>query len=296
MIRFNKNGQENIMAEKVFYNSDFHIHSENSCDMASLKMQDMADQTKAAGVDICGVSDHLHTPVNLTDIHNSYKAFKKIKREGFHFGIELSVISKWELDRILRNDYDRNAPPVYGFRTGGPENGPLELGMDAETIAAFNIEYAIGGVHWPMYAARELDTLIKDYHRQLMFLAQDERIDIIAHPWWWMISAESPEPMWTADFTSVPKAMHEEFAAAVKESGKCVEINLDAMLFNPWYSNEFKKQYLKYLRMIFEKGIPMTIGSDCHKNHYPDTQAAVAEALGSAGFKYGDFSMPKFRK
>ena len=284
------------MDKKVFYDSDFHIHSENSCDSASLKMPDLVEQTKILGIEMCGVSDHLHTPINLTDIYNSYAAFKKNKREGFHFGIELSVISKWELDRILMNDYDRSAPPIYGYRTGGPKGGKLELGIDMDAMTTLNIDYAIGGVHWPMYVPYEIDDLIYDYHRQLMFLAQDERIDIIAHPWWWMITKERPEPYWTADFSVIPKGMHEEFISAVKQSGKCVEINLHAMLFNTKYSDKFKIQYLDYLRRIFENDVPMTIGSDCHKGNYIDFQAFSAEALGSVGFTRSDFSAPKFRR
>ena len=36
-----------------------------------------------------------------------------------------------------------------------------------------------------MYIPYERQAVIRDYHRQNMFLATHPLVNIIAHPWWW---------------------------------------------------------------------------------------------------------------
>ena len=47
------------------------------------------------------------------------------------------------------------------------------------------------------------------------------------------------------------------------------------------------------MRFLFEKGIPMTYGSDCHgdlSGTYPDDRMNAWRYLEAVGFKDGDFS------
>ena len=47
---------------------------------------------------------------------------------------------------------------------------------------------------------------------------------------------------------------------------------------------------------MFERGVKVTFGSDCHGPMYLDHRLEVQKALGVVSFKTGDFSIPRFRK
>ena len=42
--------------------SDWHIHSRNSCDEASLVLRELVSEAATAGITAFGVTDHIHTP------------------------------------------------------------------------------------------------------------------------------------------------------------------------------------------------------------------------------------------
>lgn len=269
--------------------SDWHIHSRNSCDAASLTVADLRREAADQGLTAVGLTDHLHTPFNLPDIVTSRREYDlaespSAESAGFavcHFGIEASCMSQWELDEIATGRY---AAPIYGLREGGPPGGPLAIGITAEDIARYGIEYVVGGAHWPMYVPLEREAVIRDYHRQNMFLATHPLVTIVAHPWWWhghWKDAEgrfTGEP-WLDDFGRIPPSMHEEFAAALRERGKVAEINLSSMLLTPRYSEAFKRQYLDYLAGLQAAGVRLSLGSDCHKAHYHEIDFATAETM-----------------
>ena len=102
------------------------------------------------------------------------------------------------------------------------------MGLTRDDIEALVIEYVVGGVHWPMYVPMKREAMIRDYHRQNLFLAQHPPVEVVAHPWWCMGAWRDADGMyrtdpWFDDFGSIPAAMHEEFARACKENGKRVE-------------------------------------------------------------------------
>jgi hypothetical protein len=90
---------------------------------------------------------------------------------------------------------------------------------------------------------------------------------------------------WLDDFGHVPPAMHDEFAAAAREHAKVVEINLDAMVLTPCYPEAFKQQYLDYLAGLQAAGVSLSIGSDCHDEHYAPDLCAAAEKLAAVGLR-----------
>ncbi len=276
--------------------SDWHIHSRNSCDEAGLVVADLIRQAGQRGIRDFGLTDHLHTPFNLPDIEASRAEFLACDPAShFHFGIEVSVVSQWELDEIKTG---KHANPVYGLRDGGPAGAAPALGITAEDIARYGVEYVVGGTHWPLYAPMEREAIIRDYHRQNMFLACHPLVDIVAHPWWWMGPWRGPqggyaaEP-WFDDFRRIPAGLHAEFAAAALRHGTMVEINLGAMLLNPEYPERFKGQYLEYLADLKARGVALCIGSDCHSRDYDADFATAAKMLAGAGFRAEDFrSLP----
>ena len=268
--------------------SDWHIHSENSCDGACMAVSDLIPEAEEAGILDFGLTDHIHTPYNLPDLVRSRKDF--LANHGsprFHFGVEVSSVSRWEIEEIATGRYK---DPVYGLREGGPAGGELAIGLTAEDLTELGVEYVVGGTHWPMYIQVERETVIRDYHRQNMFLATHPLVDVVAHPWWWMgrwqdDRGDYTTKPWLDDFTHVPKSMHNEFAAAAIEHGTRVEINIAAMLLNPHYPRRFAHQYLDYLADLQLHGAVLSIGSDCHSLHYEIDFETAGEMLDSAGIE-----------
>ncbi|MEN6302781.1 MAG: hypothetical protein ABFD96_08665 [Armatimonadia bacterium] len=274
--------------------SDFHIHTAHSCDSACLPMADLPAAASASGITTYGVSDHLHTPYNLPDVVASRRSFEALAREGFHFGIEISCVSTWELEELATGNYEN---PVYGLRSGGPAGADPAIGLTEQDITDLGIEYVIGGTHWPLYVELEPEIVTRDYHRQNMFLATHPLVDIVAHPWWWMGKWKQddgtyPTDPWFDDFTRVPLSMHDEFAAAAVQHGTAVEINLSATLLNPGYPERFHYQYADYLAYLQGRGVQLSVGSDCHSATYAPPFARAAEMLAQAGVNTDNLWLP----
>lgn len=249
-------------------------------------MADLPGQAAALGITDFGVTDHVHTPYNLPDIAASRAAYLATAPSAhFHFGVEVSCVSQWELDEVATGRYEQ---PTYGLRQGGPAGGPLAIGLTEEDIDTYGIEYVVGGTHWPMYVPFEREAIIRDYHRQNMFLATHPLVTIVAHPWWWMGHWQSDDGTYTGapwfdSFHAIPAAMHDEFASAVLAHGKVVEINIDAMLDAPQYPAHFVAEYLDYLAAQHARRVPLSLGSDTHTPHYAPNTARVAGLLATVG-------------
>jgi len=271
--------------------SDWHIHSRNSCDEASLAIHDLISQAPGLGILDFGVTDHIHTPLNLPDLEASRAEFlANDPSPRFHFGVEVSVVSKWELAELARGEHER---PVYGLRSGGPPGAEPAIGIAEDHLRRLSVEYVVGGTHWPLYVPLERESVIRDYHRQNLFLATHPLVDIVAHPWWWMGHWKSADGRylgdpWLDDFGKIPASLHDEFAAAVLEHSKGVEINIGAMLMNPTYPSTFPGQYVEYLAGLKARGVRLSLGSDCHSPRYAPDLAAVERLLATVGLRDED--------
>jgi histidinol phosphatase-like PHP family hydrolase len=267
--------------------SDWHLHSRNSCDSASLVLRELVSEAAAAGITDFGVTDHIHTPYNLPDLAASREEFLACSPSPrFHFGVEVSCFSAWELAELAKGGHEQ---PVYGLRRGGPPGGELAIGIGADELRTYGVEYVVGGAHWPMYVPVERQAVIRDYHRQNLFPACHPLVDIVAHPWWWMgawqdAAGNYPGEPWLDDFTVIPQSLHDEFAAALLEHGKVFEINISAILLNPQYPQRFARQYMDYVAGIRARGVAICIASDCHDPHYRaidfETPARLLESVG----------------
>ena len=279
---------------------DWHVHSRHSCDCAGTGMSvgEIVATARARGIGAVGLADHLHTPVNLPSLRASREEFLAFGPcPSLRFGVEVSCVSRWELDEIATG---RHGNPVYGLREGGPANGPLALGLTRDDIDALGIEYVVGGTHWPMYVPFEREALIRDYHRQNLFLATHPLVDVVAHPWWfhtgyWKTSCPPGEP-WFDDFGRIPASMHEEFAAAAVSCRTAVEINMGAMLLNDAakYPESFKRAYLEYLAGLKARGVRLTLGSDAHnlQQYCAMDLEGAARMLDSVGIVAADLWQP----
>ena len=266
--------------------SDWHIHSQCSYD-AILPLEEIAGKAKEYGFRKIGITDHANYNDKkfLGDLDNSAKSVKEFQKQHPEviLGVELTPIEKPEFDYIAKT----------GTREGYVEpimSGPyaIELAQTKEELVARGVRYAIGASHWRVdvpggrQLTPDLDACIKEWYRQQMWLAQDERVTILGHPWY------HGRAIWYEDFSVIPKSMHAEFAAALKENKKYVECN-SGIVCSPKATEKFRHQYVEFLRELFELGIPVTYGSDSHKEYAPK-HIEVEKYLVAAGFKAGDFS------
>ena len=150
--------------------TDWHIHTHCSCDSACMKYETFVQDAEMLGLRDFGVSDHLHNQLQEQDIAASRREYDEILEHypalkgHFHFGVEASVMSKWELDKIAGGNY--SGTPKYGIRTGGPAEGALALVLNDEFMEKYKIEYVVTGIHWPMYCQMDRESIFKDHHRQ----------------------------------------------------------------------------------------------------------------------------------
>ena len=270
--------------------SDFHIHSEYSYD-AALKLSEIAEGAAACGFARIGITDHANynDPPFLSDARRSAAAVKEAQKK-YPFmlsGVELTPIQKTQFDYIAK----------HGTREGyvlpaGADRYGLELAMTKEEMVSLGMRYAIGASHWRTDTIGtgegdgDAESLMRELFRQQLWLAQDERVTILGHPWY---HGRAP---WYQDFSMIPRTMQNELCAALLENGKCVECNTGVMLL---FEERERYQYAEYLREMLESGIRITFGSDSHKAYNDNRKGTgrgdieIEKYLLAAGFKDGDF-------
>lgn len=260
--------------------SDWHIHSDASYD-ASLTLDEIIIHAKAFGFCKIGITDHVNynTHAYLNDLKNSEEKVKAAKNPNIILGVELTPIAVPEYEYIAKNGTrDGYVEP----RTSTPLD--IDLPLAKNELLSHGVRYAIGASHWRTddSVSDELNSLIKEWYRQQLWLAQDARVTVLGHPWY------HSKGIWYQDFSIIPKSIHEEIGTALKEKGKYVECNAGVLLSNK-ASEKFRYQYAEFLRSYFEMGIPITYGSDAHKGYERARHIEMEPYLIAAGFKEGDF-------
>lgn len=266
--------------------SDWHIHSEYSYD-ASAPIETIASNSKAQGLRFVGITDHanFNDEKFMGDLRASAAAVKEAQKRYPYMilGVELTPIEKPEFDYIAKTGTREGyLPPEQGTPYG------IELAATKEELISLGVRYAIGAAHWRVDVPGakalpvDLDACIKEWYRQQMWLACDERVTVLGHPWY------HGKAIWYDDFSIIPRSMNIDIASALKENGKYVECN--SHFFTSGKATEkFRRQYAEFLRELFEMGIPVTYGSDSH-NGYADMRPAVEKYLLAVGFRDGDIS------
>ena len=265
-------------------NSDWHIHTEYSYDAANT-LEFLVEEAKKERLLHIGITDHVNFNDEsfLGDLHRSVEAVKKMNEvcPSMILGVELTPIELPEFEYIARTGKREGyLPPVQGSPYA------IELAVTKEELISLGVKYAIGASHWRVdspYSSKDdsdKEACIREWHRQQLWLAADERVTILGHPWF------HGRSLWYEDFDDIPRSMKEELSAALLENKKYVELN--AHFYRcPHTSEKFRRQYAEYMREMFEMGIPVVYGSDSHKNYHD--QRDLAEAyLEAAGFKDGD--------
>ena len=266
--------------------SDWHIHSEYSYD-ADNTLKEITDAAKKQGLYRVGITDHANYNDEkfIGDLTRSAEAVNALKRENplIILGVELTPIEKPLFDYISK----------HGTREGyiAPDTSEpygIELARTKEELMALGVQYAIGAAHWRVDKLctqedrLDVDASIKEWYRQQLMLANDERVTVLGHPWW------SGRALWYDDFSRIPRSMNDDIAESLRKNGKYAECNSHFFLAKE-ISEKCRMQYAEFLRELFEKGVRITYGSDSH-HAYGDSRSAVEVYLASAGFKDGDIS------
>lgn len=270
----------------MIINSDWHIHTNASYD-ASLPIEDILKNAKEFGFRKVGITDHanFNDTKFIGDLKKSAQSVKTLQttHPELVLGVELTPIEKPEFDYIAKTGTREGyVAPIID------EPFQIELACTKSELMSLGVRYAIGAAHWRVdvpggrYVDSDRDTLIKEWYRQQMWLANDERVTILGHPWW------NPKRVWYSDFSVIPKSMNDDIASALKENGKYAECNVD-MLCSADATEKFRRQYAEFLRELFEKGIRITYGSDSHEK-YTNRYLEAEKRLAEVGFKTGDFS------
>jgi len=270
---------------------DWHIHTRRSpCGHQEATYADVAARARALGIRCFGFTDHLHCHVNLPQLRLAREEFDALPEgTGAHFGLEVSCLRVWDIEQ---NEAAGDQAHVYGLWEGGPVDSALTIYWSKE-VEALRPEYVIGGAHWPLGVPLERDAVIRSYHRQNMYLAQHPRVTVVAHPWWWQGAWQAedgtyPDLPWLGDFGVVPASMHEEFATALCENGKYMELNASAIFLNPHYPPRFVSQYLEYAAFMKSMGVRFALGSDSHERVYEPLVEKMMEVLATLGLTEAD--------
>ena len=266
--------------------SDWHIHTEYSYD-ASNPIKAIVEEAKTQGLCMIGITDHanFNDEKFMGDLRASAATVKKLQKKHpfLVLGVELTPIERPEYDYIAKTGTREGyVPPI--------QDEPYDIALAAtkDELMALGVRYAIGASHWrvDVPGAKQLpidiDVCIREWFRQQLWLACDERVTILGHPWY------HGKRIWYDDFSRIPRSMNLELAAALKEYGKYVECN--SHFFRVEQATEtFRHQYAEFLRELFEMGVPITYGSDSHHN-YEDLRGNPMHYLAEAGFRDGDIS------
>ena len=257
--------------------TDFHIHSECSCDSACLKFDDLVAEQKRCGITDYGITDHWHSRVQEADIAASRREYDRVMaahpelRGHFHFGIELSVMSDWEIEKIAKE----NLRPVYGIRSGGPAGTAPCFDMRGETLEKYGVEFVVAGVHWDLYAPRTREALAADYMKQSLFAISSPFTDIFAHFCWAYPSKDLGNPF--ADFSLFTPSMLSELKSALLENRVAFELNLPGVVLS--YPEDFVDRYLGFAKDLQDSGVVLSLGSDTHEAHILPERFGRAEVL-----------------
>ncbi|MBR2509862.1 MAG: hypothetical protein IKB71_08955 [Lentisphaeria bacterium] len=296
---------------------NLHIHSLHSCDSACAAINDIQKEMLDCGMTEFGLSDHYHTTYNLCDLQSAANDFRCCKRPAeFHFGVELTCMAKWECDAIKDGKYELNGDdPVYGLRYNEPPaNADFSpcIDLDEETMKKLGIEYTIGGAHWPLKITSNLEEALEDLYTQMMYLAENPLVDILAHPWyplhvshnWAGWTGMTGRPKFSREFVDysvyakIPAWMNEKLGETLIKNGTLAEINTSEVN-DPSAPSEYRDARWRQLAEWREMGVKFVFGTDQHAAHNVRSQIADAELfLDLYGFKEDDivYGFPKKRR
>ena len=254
---------------------DWHVHSRFSpCGHRLATLDLIATDAKRHGIAQLGVCDHLHGTFSLTQIRACRDQYDSLtgRFPGMRLGVEVSVIRRSDLEcratlATIRG-HDADWIPT-----------DLALCISEELVAELRLDYVVGAAHWALGANEGHKSVMEAFHTQMLFIASHPCVDILAHPWCCPTDRhgvwDPTVALWLMDFRTIPRSMHDELCAAALQYGTAVEVNARLIDLGHRCSPQFAEMYMDYLCGLYEAGVQLAFGSDCHDCGYtPPTRVA----------------------
>ena len=243
---------------KQTFTIDLHNHTP-LCNHAEGSIDDYIKAAIQSGIDIFGFSDHAPMGFDpkyrmsfeqMAEYESAVKAAQKKYRNRIEIrlGYEVDWLPGYMDERVLNADVDYLIGSVHFIDKWGFDN-PEFIGR---------------------YESADLEAIWRDYFDLVKQMAESKLFDIVGHLD--LIKV----------FKFIPKGDIRPFAAsaldAIAKADMAIEIN--AAGFRKPVGEAYPSQRL--LEMAFERGIPITFGSDAHKPEQVGYKMAEIHALAKA--------------
>ncbi len=232
---------------------DYHIHTHHlNCADETMQVEAIVRRAEELGLTSIAITDHLNRPEQLT-LHQKIREELQALKPNIevYFGVELNF-----------------------YKT----TGKFPYTVEARDWLGF--EFAIGGVHSSYVAEDDRATIIALQHAHHLLTCAEPLVDVLVHPWWFSWHEFQNKGLrWFEDMSDVPEALHRELARTARETGTAIELNAAAIFLNPHYSDGFKEDYGRYVRLLAEEGVKFAIASDAHTLKTLGATRAVEELL-----------------
>lgn len=246
---------------------DYHMHLEpdehvTKCPYTKERVQIYVEAARSRGTDEIGVTEHC----------NRFAEFRPVM-DHLRQNAKGALLKEW-LERSFVESLDEYVEALLQAKALGlPVKVSIEVdflpGFEKEIqaiLAAYPFDYVIGSVHfignwgidfspeigWPEV---DVDEAYQEYFRLMGMAARSGLFDTLAHPD--LIKKFGHRPSFPLD------ELYDELARAANEGGVAVEIS-SAGLFKP-VGELYPAQAL--LKRFFDRGVPITLGSDAHEPH-----------------------------
>ena len=228
---------------------DYHSHHAR-CGHATGGLEDYVVAAHAAGMQRFGVSDH--GPAWWFDTDH---ALPRTQMAGSEFPRYIDEA------RAIADEWKGRLEVRVGVEADWIDGRADEL---ASWVGHPGLDYALGSVHYSggvnifrkdRWQTDNSEAVFRDYYRQVADCARSGLFDILSHVT--AVEAYSPLPS-----PELAIEIYTPVADAIAQSGCLVEINTSGYRKRPEINEPFPNR--RMLRLLVERGVPLTFGSDCH--------------------------------
>jgi histidinol-phosphatase (PHP family) len=248
---------------------DYHSHHRR-CGHATGELVEYVEAAQAAGLRRFGLSDH--NPAWWSSHEHPYPGT---------FMARSALPGYLEEARALQSQYQDTLELSVGLEVDWIDGREVDL---ARFLDETPLDYALGSVHYcggksifdrRRWATDDPDTVFASYYSLVEKAARSGLFDILSH----LTAVEAYAPL------QVRKLAHPYYPAvadAVAAGGCLVEINTSGYRKMPadgYYAGDEPFPNRTMLRLLIERGVGLTFGSDCHAPEEVTFGAARVSAL-----------------
>jgi histidinol-phosphatase (PHP family) len=227
---------------------DYHSHHRR-CGHATGELSEYVEAARAAGLSRFGLSDH----------NPAWWSSQEHPHPGT-FMSRAALPGYLEEARALQSQYRGTLELAVGLEVDWIEGREADLARFLESVS---LDYALGSVHYcngrsifdrRRWATDDPDTVFASYYALVEKAARSGLFDILSH----LTAVEAYAPPATRRWA---QKYYPAVADAVAEGGCLVEINTSG--YRKMGEDEpFPNRTM--LRLLLERGVGLTFGSDCH--------------------------------